>query len=297
MLKFVGWLALAVSGILFPLAVLAAYDVTGSSPPEPFQTGARAIPATVDIDPDTLNLKSEGQPVTAYIELPTGYDVGNIDVSAVRLCLGQVGVCPEEASIHAEEHPTAVGDDDGDTMPDLMAKFDRQQLIELLGGQIGDIAMTVAGMVSPPGWAFAGSDTIRVIDPGSGGEPADTPAGKETPQPPPAPAALTFEYQIKPGDTLFDIALRFGTTVETIAALNGLADANLVVAGQRLLVPEPAAGAGAAPPLFTSEYVVQPGDTLFDIALRFGTSVKALAAANRLANPSVIHYGDRLLVP
>jgi len=317
----------------------------------------------VDIDPDTLNLKSEGQPVTAYIELPTGYDVGNIDVSTVRLCVGQVGVCPEEASIHAEEHPTGVGDHDGDTISDLMVKFDRQELIQLLGEQRGETLLTISGRVDPPGESSAGSDTIRVIDPGSGGEPAEIPAGDKTPQAPPAAAVPTFEYQVQPGDTLFDIALRFGTsvealaevnglesaqvvwagqvlkvpatappappsppsppappiatveytlrpgesvwdvaaffgtTVETIAALNGLADANLVVAGQRLLVPEPAAGAGAAPPVFTSEYVVQPGETLTDIAARFGTTVEALAAANRLVNPSVIHHGDRLLVP
>jgi LysM repeat protein len=49
--------------------------------------------------------------------------------------------------------------------------------------------------------------------------------------------------------------------------------------------------------VFTSEYVVQPGETLTDIAARFGTTVEALATANRLANPSVIHYGYRLLVP
>jgi len=127
--------------------------------------------------------------------------------------------------------------------------------------------------------------------------PATAPPAPPSPPSPPAPPVATVEYTLRPGESVWDVAAFFGTTVETIAALNGLADASLVVAGQRLLVPEPAAGAGAAPPLFTSEYVVQPGDTLFDIALRFGTSVKALAAANRLANPSVIHYGDRLLVP
>jgi LysM repeat protein len=46
-----------------------------------------------------------------------------------------------------------------------------------------------------------------------------------------------------------------------------------------------------------SEYVVQPGETLTDIAARFGTTVEALAAANNLANPSAIRIGDRLLVP
>ena len=394
MLKAVGWLAVALAGTLFPLAVLAAYDVTGSSPPEPFHTGSlEGATTTIDIHPDPLHLKSEGQPVTAYVELPQGLDVGNIDVGTVRLCLGQVTACSEEASIHAEDDPTGVGDHDGDTIPDRMVKFGRGELIELLGGQTGHIAMTVAGMVTPPGQPFAGSDTIRVIDRGCGRQHDDTCAEEEPPEdappptaeapqatpesplatpeaplptpeaPPPAPAVPTFGYQVQPGDTLFDIALRFGTsvealvelnglttaqvvwagqvlkvagaapptpppppsppppptaatveytvrpgenvsdvasffgtTVEAIVALNGLTDANLVAPGQRLLVPAPPANT-APGQAFMSEYVVQPGETLTDIAVRFGTTVEALAAENNLANPSAIRIGDRLRVP
>jgi len=398
MLKAVGWLALTAAAILFPIAVLAAYDVTGSSPPEPFHTGSLegSILATVEIHPDPLHLKSEGRPVTAYIELPQGYDVGNIDVSTVRLCLGQVTACPEDASVPAQAHPGGVGDHDGDTIPDRMVKFDRRELVELLDGQTGDVTMSVTGIVTPPGESFAGSDTIRVIDRGCGGMHADacpeeedlpkeklpqdappptplaaaepTPAPTQTSQAsPPVPAGPTFEYQVQPGDTLFDIALRFGanvealatlnglssaqvvwvgqvlqvpgtapasppapspaptstpsqpsvptveytvrpgeslsdvatffgTTVEVIAALNSLANANLVVPGQRLLVP--ALPATTAPGReFMSEYVVQSGETLTDIAERFGTTIEALATANSLANPSAIRVGDHLLVP
>jgi len=394
MLKVAGWLGLALAGMLFPLAVLAAYDVTGSSPPAPFHTGSsEGTATTVDIRPDTLNLRSNDRWVTAYIELPQGYDAGNIDVLTVRLCLGQVTVCPNDASVPAAEHPTAVGDHDGDTVPDRMMKFDRQALADLLAGQTGDVTMTVSGMVTPPGQPFAGSDTIRVIDHGCGGradeapcegedtreatpspEPTPTPEAAPLPEvtappeatappPEPIPAGPTFEYVVQPGDTLFDIALRFGTgtqvltqlnglssaqvvwvgqvlsvpgtapppvaapppppppdiptveyivrpgervadvaaffgtTVDVVVALNGLTNPNLVVPGQRLLVPAPPAAASAAAPVFTSEYVVQPGENLTDIAARFGTTVEALAAANSLANPSAIRIGDRLLVP
>jgi LysM repeat protein len=297
MLKVVGWLGLAAAGVLLPLAVAAAYDVTGSSPPEPFQTGARAIPATVDIDPDTLNLRSEGQPVTVYMELPTGFEVSNIQVGSLRLCLGtdpcSDGVAPDAAPGTKPK----VGDADHDDVPDLKVQFARPEVIALVGEHRGETPITVSGRVDPPGRWFAGTDTIRVSDPGRGGKPADgSTEGEETPSPPPSPVA-TVEYTLRPGESVWDVAAFFGTTVETIVALNGLADANLVVAGQRLLVPEPAAGAGAPPPVFTSEYVVQPGETLTDIAARFGTTVEALATANRLANPSVIHYGYRLLVP
>ena len=44
-------------------------------------------------------------------------------------------------------------------------------------------------------------------------------------------------------------------------------------------------------------HVVQPGDTLGELAERYGTSVQAIAAANALANPDLIHVGEQLLIP
>jgi LysM repeat protein len=104
------------------------------------------------------------------------------------------------------------------------------------------------------------------------------------------------EYAVRPGESLSDVAAFFGTTVQTIVALNGLANADLIVPGQVLIVP--ARPANTAPGrAFTSEYVVQEGETLTDIAARFGTTVEALAAENNLANPSAVLVGARLLVP
>jgi LysM repeat protein len=62
-----------------------------------------------------------------------------------------------------------------------------------------------------------------------------TPATPEaTPAPTPVPQRT---YVVQEGDTLHDIALRFGTTVEAIQRANGLADSDLIVVGQRLLIP------------------------------------------------------------
>ena len=113
------------------------------------------ILATTDIDPDTLNLKSKGKWVTAYIELPDDYDVNNIDVSTVML----------EDQVQAEVRPTEIGDYDNDGIADLMVKFDRQELISLL--EVGDAELKVAGELYD-GTPFEGSDTIRVIDKGKG---------------------------------------------------------------------------------------------------------------------------------
>jgi hypothetical protein len=90
-------------------------------------------------------------PVTVYIELPEGYDVEDIDVSTVKL----------NDTVPALAHPTEVGDYDSDGVPDLMVKFNRSDVIDIL--EVGEeITVTIVGEVA--GIAFEGSDTIRVID-------------------------------------------------------------------------------------------------------------------------------------
>jgi hypothetical protein len=109
------------------------------------------IPATIDINPDTLNVKSNGEWITAYIELPEGYDVADIDVSTILL----------EDEIPAEAYPTGIGDYDYDGIADLMVKFDRSVVQEILEpGE--EVEITVTGEVA--GTPFEGSDTIIVID-------------------------------------------------------------------------------------------------------------------------------------
>ena len=113
------------------------------------------LTAVIDVDPDTLNLKSKGKWITAHIELPEGYDVADIDVSTVML----------EGTIAAEDAPTEIDDYDNDGIPDLMVKFDMQALIEYLDGTTGKVALAVSGELSD-GMTFEGSDNITVINPG-----------------------------------------------------------------------------------------------------------------------------------
>ncbi|MHC4489187.1 MAG: hypothetical protein ACYSW7_08445 [Planctomycetota bacterium] len=115
--------------------------------------GNESIPASIDIKPDTLNTKSKGKWITCYIELSESYLVEDINVGTVLL----------ENSIPPEASPTEIGDNDNDGIPDLMVKFDRQELIPLL--EVGDAELTIAGELGD-GTPFEGSDTIRVIRPG-----------------------------------------------------------------------------------------------------------------------------------
>ncbi|KPJ72282.1 hypothetical protein AMJ52_06820, partial [candidate division TA06 bacterium DG_78] len=102
------------------------------------------VPATVDIDPNTLNLKNVGKWITCYIELPEGYSVEDIDTSTVALTA--IDAESIEPPLYRED-PTGIGDEDEDGIPDLMVKFDRQDLIEILieRDKKGYVELTVGG--------------------------------------------------------------------------------------------------------------------------------------------------------
>jgi LysM repeat protein len=64
-----------------------------------------------------------------------------------------------------------------------------------------------------------------------------------------------------------------------------------------LLIPVTAMVSAAPAQQTTVTYVVQPGDNLFRIALRFNTTVQAIATANNIANPNLIFAGQTLVIP
>jgi hypothetical protein len=108
------------------------------------------LAAAVDLDPDVLNPRSKGRWLTCYVELPEGYDPADIDVSTVLF----------NETVPAEQHPAGVGDYDGDGIPDLMVKFSRSEVIDVLPqGQEAEVR--VSGEVDDA-W-FGGTDTVRVL--------------------------------------------------------------------------------------------------------------------------------------
>lgn len=113
----------------------------------------------------------------------------------------------------------------------------------------------------------------------------------------PPPTTNCFVYIVKPGDTLFSLARRFNTTVSDIALRNHIVNPNLIFVGQKLTICPKGVAPPPPPPVACVTYVVKPGDTLYSIALRFGTTVQAIALANNIVNPNLIFVGQTLCIP
>ncbi len=117
------------------------------------------IPATVRIEPETLNLASKGV-FTAFIQLPEGYDVSDINISTVE-CEDASAI--EGRIVHGGEGGHHGKGHAGDT---LKVKFNRQDLVDVPTGNA--VMLTVTGKIlhNDGEVDFEGSDTIRVINKG-----------------------------------------------------------------------------------------------------------------------------------
>ena len=102
-------------------------------------------------------------------------------------------------------------------------------------------------------------------------------------------------HVVQRGETLYSIAVRYGTSVRALTQANGLSNANVIWVGQRLRIPGAgSSGGGSTAGSGGGVHVVQRGETLYSIARRYGTSVQALMQANGLRNPNFIWVGQRL---
>ena len=104
----------------------------------------------------------------------------------------------------------------------------------------------------------------------------------------------TINYTVQAGDTLSGIAEEYGTTVNTLVALNGISNPNLIYVGQVLKIP--VSGSESTSNSTVTTYTVQSGDTLSGIALKFGTTVNHLVAINGISNPNLIYVGQVLKI-
>lgn len=134
---------------------------------------------------------------------------------------------------------------------------------------------------------------------------------------PPTGGAVNYarSHVVNTGETLRTIAERYGTTWQTLAAVNNIVNANRIFAGQTLLIPRagtvvttppapsaPAFGTGGpviAPTtrITGTSYTVVLGDTLFSIAARANVDAYAIARANGILNLNAVYVGQVLRIP
>lgn len=107
--------------------------------------------------------------------------------------------------------------------------------------------------------------------------------------------ATTTTYTVKKGDTLSHIAKRHGTSVGKLASLNGIKNPNLIYPGQKLKVN------GSAPKtkkkISNKKYhTVKAGDTVSELAVKYGVKQSQIKKWNNLANINKIYVGQKLRV-
>ncbi len=105
---------------------------------------------------------------------------------------------------------------------------------------------------------------------------------------PPNTNAGVIEYTVKAGDSLWLISRRYGTTVDELKRLNGLTS-DLLNIGQVLKIP-------VSQSTSYIEYTVRPGDSLWTISRRYGTTVDAIMKLNGLTS-DVLGIGQILRIP
>lgn len=139
-----------------------------------------------------------------------------------------------------------------------------------------------------------------VLIPGSGNQPIGEGSRSKTR----AIAQSRSNYRVARGDSIWAIAKRFGVSQKTLLQANGLRSGKYLQVGQKLYIPDKggrrtvvaraeadSAHAGLVP------YKVRSGDTVWDIARRFGVSAKEVLKANGLGSGKHLQIGERLFIP
>ena len=104
-------------------------------------------------------------------------------------------------------------------------------------------------------------------------------------------------HKVRRGETLWSIAQRYGRTVEEICQANGIRSTSRIYPGQRLQMPggKPVSDSMVPGSEFIT-YVVKGGDTLWDIAKNFNTTINQIMRDNNIRNPSRLMPGEELKI-
>ncbi len=145
--------------------------------------------------------------------------------------------------------------------------------------------------------------------------PTDTLVPERTPTMTPIPAPSDTPqnprlHQVVAGENLFNLSLRYGVTLDSIAEMNGIPSNSGLQVSQQIIIPWPTATPPlarvavevggetiVADPAECSMYEIKSGDTFFEISARERMPLEALMAVNRLTEQSILQPGDTICIP
>ncbi len=182
----------------------------------------------------------------------------------------------------------------GDTLSQIAQRYGLStQLLAAVNGLVNPSRIEVGQQILLPGVQI-GSQTPTVE-----GLSTEDPSVDDIS---PTAARNTLTHVVQRGETLAIISRLYGVSLWSLAQANNLSNPSLIYAGQTLVVPDGQGGGGtptveSPASLADGVYIVQPGDTLYRIGLRYGVTVTALLAANSLINADRIEVGQQIIVP
>ncbi len=170
----------------------------------------------------------------------------------------------------------------------------------------GDVNTMPSGQIAPP--PTPNMPPAPIVDTMPEAKPTpirSVPPKKYTPKAPvktyPSYPKATGTYKVRKGDTLSEIASRYGISWSTLAGMNGIDDPRKLRVGQTLSVPgtaksSPAPSSAPKAAVTGGTYKVNSGDTLSGIAARNKIKVADLKSANGLSSDR-ISVGQKLIIP
>ncbi|MBC2606886.1 LysM peptidoglycan-binding domain-containing protein [Pelagicoccus albus] len=103
-------------------------------------------------------------------------------------------------------------------------------------------------------------------------------------------ASAAVEHRVRKGETLAEIADLYRVSVKEIKNANNITNANRISIGQKLTIPGVSVATGA-------KHTVRSGETLDEIAKRYGVTIQELKTANQITNANRIRIGQTLVIP
>jgi lysozyme len=151
-------------------------------------------------------------------------------------------------------------------------------------------ALAKANNISNPNLIYVGQ---KLVIPGS------------APATPPTPPVEYKQHVVAPGEYMLAIALKYGLSLEALGAANNLKPPYITSVGQSLRIPIVNApnnppnvpNVPQSPPAGWKTHVVQQGEYMIGLAIKYRVSVEALAAANNIRPPFLTSVGQTLKIP